>query len=86
MKKQLPIDGQTRYVLIFPLLPIICNSQEMVWLEWAVIKQRYTYGHGSVLEGWENCGLAKDSEAQQSVQRTGLIALFAGLFSATPRR
>jgi len=85
MKKQLPIDGNIRYVLVYPLSPITCNSQEIVWLEWAVIKQRYTYGHNGVSEGWENCCLAKDEE-QQSVQRTGLIALIVGMFSATPRR
>jgi len=57
----------------------------VVWLKWAIIKQRYTYGHNGVSEGWENCCLAKDEE-QQSVQRTGLIALIVGMFSATPRR
>jgi len=60
MRKQLPIDGEERTVRVFALFPIKCVSQELVWLEWANIHQRYTYGYGNVGEGWKNCNLVKD--------------------------
>lgn len=77
MKRQLPIDGQIRHVLVFPILPIVCNSQEAIWLEWAVIEQRYTYGHNGVSKGWENTHIAKDGSFS-CVKRIGIIALLFG--------
>ena len=62
MRKQLPISGQERQKRMFALFPIRCNSQQFVWLEWVTILQRYTYGHDSVREGWENIKIVEDKE------------------------
>lgn len=60
MKIQLPIHGEERIVKTFAILPITCNSGEVVWLETAYVLQRY-----SSKDGWVNIQLTTKEEYEK---------------------
>ena len=54
MRKQLPIEGNIRFVKHFALLPTRCNSNEWAWLETVYVKQCYYYATPYHQAGWQN--------------------------------
>ena len=46
-----PSDGDTRIIRRFALFPI-CTKNEMRWLEWVYIEQRWSDNYAD--DGWHN--------------------------------